>query len=347
MLRLEFERRRARLGAVSLRRHAPWIHKAIRAGQPFHFRSKTRWRHNAINLTALGVLLGIVAVTVWASTLFKAWLYVPIAAVIFGWSYFSFFILVVHEASHGMFFIFENRRVHRLVNRTLGWMFSVPFATHYAKHWERGHLEHHLRPLEPNDPQQSNTLVGAKLWETVCCNLFIPGFLFVERTILRKRKFGKSTSSKGVIVAFVAFWGILLSLVFVLIRPSAALGLFLGLHVLSAWNHIKGSLEHGGAIGREDNPFLRSRTSLFPFRSVLMPFHITLHFEHHLNFCVPWYDLPTYHRALKEIVPRLIWDELVNTHPWQQLSGTLGGLSEPARASAAPELSRTSAAGSA
>ena len=33
------------------------------------------------------------------------------------------------------------------------------------------------------------------------------------------------------------------------------------------------------------------------------PFFINYHFEHHLNFNVPWYRLPEYHRAILNIVP--------------------------------------------
>ena len=317
---------------------AAWIAEAIRAGQAWHFRKKVRWVHNLINLTAFAMVMTIATLGVLASNWVSPWLYVPIAGCVFGLVYFSMFILVVHEASHGMFLVLDDRRWHLRLNRAFGWCCSIPFAVHYIKHWEEGHLEHHVRPLEPADPQQSNTLVGRELWKTVLMNAFIPCYLFLERTVLRKRKFGKSTSSKGVIVVFIIFWAIVLPLIGWLVNPWASVALFWGLHTLSAWNHIKGSLEHGGAIGKEANPFLRSRTTFFPGRRLLMPWNITLHFEHHLNFCVPWYDMLRYHRVLRDIVPDAIWDEVINHHPFAQLSGSLGGLSEDARAAGSKSI---------
>lgn len=290
--------------------------------------------HNLINLSALSLVLAVAVATVLASNWLSPWIYVPVAGCIFGLVYFSLFILVVHEASHGMFVVLKDRRWHLRLNRMFGWSCSIPFAVHYIKHWEEGHLEHHVRPLEPADPQQSNTLVGRELLKTVLMNAFIPCYLFLERTVLRKRKFGKSTSSKGVIVVFVIFWAIALTAVGAWVSPWASAALFFGLHTLSSWNHIKGSLEHGGEIGREPNPYLRSRTTFFPGRRLLMPFNITLHFEHHLNFCVPWYDMLRYHRVLRDIVPSAVWNEVMNDHPFAQLSGSLGGLSEEARAAA-------------
>jgi fatty acid desaturase len=73
--------------------------------------------------------------------------------------------------------------------------------------------------------------------------------------------------------------------------------------VLSALNQLKGALEHGGTIGHDPNPLLRSRSTLLPLRWLLMPFNISLHFEHHLNATVPWYSLPMYHRTVRALVP--------------------------------------------
>ena len=71
-------------------------------------------------------------------------------------------------------------------------------------------------------------------------------------------------------------------------------------------------------------PLLRSRTSLFPLRRVLMPFNISMHFEHHLNPGVPWYELPRYHAALRGIIPRPLQPAIFNTQLREQLAGRLG-----------------------
>lgn len=309
-------------------RHPAFIYDAIRAGQPYHYRTKRAWVHNSINSLATAALLAGLGITVWLGTFVNPWLYVPIAAVVFGWLYFSLFILVVHEASHSMYLIAENRRLHTWINRIPGWMVATVFAVHYAKHWERGHLEHHVRPLEINDPQQFNTSIGRKLAVGVAMNVFIPGWLILERTVFRtKRAGGKSSSSPVVLVGFVVIWVVGLTLSAIYLGGPVALAGFLGIHVLTAWNLVKGALEHGGALAKEKDPFFRSRTTLFFGRRLLMPFNITLHFEHHLNFCVPWYDLPRYQRDLTTIVPASVFHDMINPSPWQQLAGNLGGLS--------------------
>ncbi len=99
----------------------------------------------------------------------------------------------------------------------------------------------------------------------------------------------------------------------------SAVAIVFGFGVLGALNQIKGSLEHGGAIGFERNRNLRSRTSLFPLRQLLMPFNISLHFEHHLNYCVPWYDLGRYHRILFEGTPEPLRAYIYNTRVFEQL----------------------------
>ena len=100
-----------------------------------------------------------------------AWLFVPLAPIPLGILYFGCFVLVVHEASHDMFVVFRDRQRQKRWNRAFGWAVAVVFATHYGKHWEHGHREHHVRPLEPADPQQHNILVGRPLLVRVLCNL--------------------------------------------------------------------------------------------------------------------------------------------------------------------------------
>ena len=303
---------------------------AILAGHRYHFRHKTPLAHNAINLGALALLLAGIAAVIFASPRIDPLLYVPVAAVAFGVLYFGLFVLVVHEASHQMFLLSGSRQRRRRMNRIAGSCVAVLFATHYRKHWEEGHLEHHVRPLEPDDPQQHNILTGRPLLVRLLANLFVPGFLFLERTIFRTRRAGgKSTSSRGVILAFVAIWAALLAAVGTFVGAPAALALFLGVHVLSALNQIKGALEHGGAIGREPDPYLRSRSTLFALRHLIMPFNVTLHFEHHLNYSVPWYDLPRYQRDLRAIVPATVLAGVINERPLAQLRGRLGGASAP------------------
>lgn len=323
------------------RRYAPWVYEAISAGKQFHFRNQRRWLHNATNLAAIAMIALAVGLLLEASMHLTPWIYLPVGGVGFGLLYFALFILVVHEASHGMLLLSANRRLELWLNRISGWSVCLLFATHYGKHWERGHREHHLRPLEADDPQRFSIWVGPSLRAQVLKTLFIPGFLFYARTVGRaKTTKGKSSSSKPIIVAFVAIWVCVLTTVTLTYGWAAALALFLGIHVLQCLNAIKGGLEHGGAIGQEANPFVRSRTTLFFGRHLLMPLNISLHFEHHLNFTVPWYDLGRYHETLETIVPPEVWRCVVNRSPLAQLRGELGGLSSAAVQALANEENR-------
>ena len=106
-------------------RHPAFIYDAIRAGQPYHFRTKNPLVHNTINAGVTLLLLLGLGVTVWLGTVVNPWVYVPIAAVVFGWLYFSLFILVVHEASHSMYLVAQNRTLHTWLNRIPGWMVAT------------------------------------------------------------------------------------------------------------------------------------------------------------------------------------------------------------------------------
>jgi fatty acid desaturase len=311
----------------------PWIRQAILAGQRYHVRTKSPLLHNGINLGASLVLVLVLIVVAWGATVIHPAIYVPLAAYVFGNTYFALFVLVVHEASHGMFLISRNRRARDILNRLAGWSVAIFFATHYPKHWEVGHLEHHVRPLEPTDPQAHNTLTGGVLLRRVLACVFVPGFLFLERTVFRKRKSGgKSGSTSSAIIGFVVVWIVSLTLLTLTCGWPAALAAFLGIHVIVAFNHVKGSLEHGGPIGHEEDPFLRSRSTFFPGRFFLMPFNISLHFEHHLNYGVPWYELLRYHRDLEEIVPEHVREDVWNHRPLSQLAGALGGVRQASEA---------------
>jgi fatty acid desaturase len=319
------------------KRRAAWVYAAVAAGQRHHFRTKRPWLHNAINLGATAALLAGVALVLRASGAVHPALYIPGAALLFGLLYFALFILIIHEASHSMFLLSADKRRAKALNRLFGTALAPLFAVDYRKHWEIGHLEHHVRPLEPSDPQRFSLPVGPELRRRLLMTLFVPGYLFYERTIGRtKVSAGKSSSSKPTIVAFIGMWAAILTAAGLAYGYPAAIALFWGVPVVASFNLVKGGLEHGGPIGHEDDPLFRSRTTLFWGRRLLMPFNITLHFEHHLNFSVPWYALPRYQRDLAAILPAPVAADVQNRAPWAQLSGRLAGLSPAARALTRP-----------
>lgn len=309
---------------------APWIKAAVIAGKPFRHRAKRPLFHNVLNLTALAGILAVFGTALALGRDAHAWPYVPLASLVFGWCYFALFVLVVHEASHGMFVLARERRVRERWNRIFGWLACLPFAIHFARHWEEGHVIHHRIPIEADDPQQYNRLTGAPLFRDLALLLFVPGYAFVHRFMTPKAR-ARKKSSAWTFVVFFAFWTGVVSVVWRRFSPSAAIALLLGLQVLAAYNQFKGALEHGGPIAFERSAYLRSRTSLFFGRRLLLPFNHSLHFEHHLNFTVPWYELPRYRRALLAIVPRELHDEVWNRDIWGQLAGEKGALPEHLR----------------
>lgn len=304
-----------------------WLRRAIACGNAFHYRKQRPWWHNALNVGCLLGLLASVVATVGLGRLVRSWAYVLPAGAALGVSFFALIILVIHEASHGMFVIHADRRRALAWNRLFGWLVSVPFAINYARHWEEGHHAHHLRPLEPDDPQnEQNGFTGAPLAWMLVKMLLIPGYVMLWNPSRRY------PTHRFRVPASVAFWLVTVGLAVYALgdaRPVAML--VLGLGVVGALNQLKTSMEHGGPIALEENRNFRSRTSFFPLRWLLMPFNISLHFEHHLNYCVPWYLLPSYHRALRAVVPAPLWPEVWNTRVLAQLAGQIGGLPEAVR----------------
>ncbi|NET35308.1 MAG: hypothetical protein F6K19_25315, partial [Cyanothece sp. SIO1E1] len=113
-----------------------------------------------------------------------------------------------------------------------------------------------------------------------------------------------------------------LSLTTLYLSWAVAIASLLGLQILVGLNTLKITMEHGGKLGQQENPFCRSCSSFFPLRGVLMPFNISLHFEHHLNDCVPWYHLMKYHQALKPSIPPEVATDALHTNGqvWQQIN---------------------------
>jgi fatty acid desaturase len=60
---------------------------------------------------------------------------------------------------------------------------------------------------------------------------------------------------------------------------------------------------------------------VFPLRWLLLPYNISLHFEHHLNYGVPWYHLGAFHRDVLRLMPPADQRRYVNANVIRQLSG--------------------------
>jgi fatty acid desaturase len=308
---------------TSLRSQLEWIQQGIKLGNTFHYRQKKTVIHNSLNIVVLLFILTEIGVLFYLGTILSPWLYIPLAAVGFGWSYFMLFILVVHEASHNMFILLKNLRQAKVWNRFFGWIVCIPFGIEYIKHWEIGHQIHHCHPVEPHDPQNCPETIytGKKLVKYLTKVLLIPGYaiLRIDYSCPAEQEYG---SNWWLTISSAFIWILSMSLETIYLSWQVAVAAFLGIQVLVVFNTLKITIEHGGEIGRRANFWLRSRSSFFPLRRLLMPFNISLHFEHHLNYCVPWYDLINYHRQLKKIVPMEFQGDIFkfNSQVWEQIN---------------------------
>jgi len=304
---------------------ARWLREAIALGNQFHFRKQQALLHNARNVGTALLLVGLVGVVLALASHLPVVPYVFVGGACLGLCFFALIVLVVHEASHGMFVISRVRARAKFWNRVAGWAVAIPFSINYARHWEEGHLIHHERPMAEGDPQTENLLTGPALLFMLLRMLFIPGYVFLWNPSRKYR------TQRWLPLASGLIWAVLVALCLRQFGWASLGALLFGLQVLGALNQVKGSLEHGGDIAREPNRNLRSRTSLFPLRWLLMPFNISIHFEHHLNQSVPWYALLRYHRALLRVVPEVVQGEVFNARVFEQLMGRRGGLSAAAR----------------
>ena len=300
-----------------------WLRQCVLAGKSFSYKTKTPWKHNLINLSVFFGVWALIGATAAAGAFItNPLLYVPVATCVFGYAFFCLYILVIHEASHGMLILAGTRKQRLFWNRLFAWPISLLFITHYKKLWEVGHLEHHVRPIEEDDPQSLNRITGPRLFTGIMALLLIPGYVLIQRVFVRA-KLQQKGSSWWVPVVGVLMFGGMLALAGVFISPWVSLALLMGVQLLSALNELKGALEHGGAIAFHPEPLMRSRTSFFPGRHLIMPLNISLHFEHHLNHTVPWYELMNYHHAILPLVPEELRDNIFNTSLMPQLRGEL------------------------
>ncbi|MEM9156278.1 MAG: fatty acid desaturase [Cyanobacteria bacterium P01_F01_bin.33] len=300
----------------------PWLKRAIEAGRDLHYARTPRLWHNALNSSLLLALVGGAIALCWLGGQVKSIAFIPLGALGFGLIYFSLFILVVHEASHNMFLNVGTPRRSRLWNRRLGWLVCIPFGVEYVKHWELGHRIHHRAPTEPDDPQncKETLYTHTALLSRLAKVLLIPGYAILRLgASCPAERYGRNWSLK---LASVIVWSVALAIEAVFLHWTVAVAALLGLHVLVALNTVKITMEHGGAVSRRGQRWMRSCSSFFPLRRVLMPFNISLHFEHHLNAAVPWYNLMTYHQEIAAIVPAEIRPDVFkgDREVWQQMA---------------------------
>lgn len=282
----------------------PWFAEAVRVGNRFSFRQKKPWIHNAINLSCLGLILFGAAGLMVLGGVLPWYVYLPFAVPGFGLVCFALIILVVHEACHQMFLIGHPKRLTEAVSNGLAWCVTLPLGIDYRNHWQGGHLTHHLEALEASDPQNCVETIstGRALLKRILLAL-IPGYTQFVYTYLNCPAYESTPSNRWVLMARYGSWLVVMPLLVWSVSWSVPVAIFLGFQVLDILNEFKIAFEHGGRAMVQENQHLRSTTSIFPLRRLMMPFNISLHFEHHVNFNVPWYSLMAYHKALQAVLP--------------------------------------------
>lgn len=300
--------------ATSLSRPPDWARKIPGLGRDLNAIRQQPLRHNTINgVAVLGLWSSIVGLLVLGSVL-PAVVYIPLAGFLLGCAFFGHFVLIVHECSHDMLFVSRNRKRQKAINRLIGRIAGRMFFTDYLVHWEHGHRVHHLNPNTDEDRQAVNTYTGGQLYRSYL-KLFLPGSFIVFNP---SNQYGFSWVR---ILGGAAFWGPFFALAWLLGGVPAVCAQLIGLHVLAGLNLTKKAQEHGSGLANEPWPILQSRTYLYPLQLLTSPFNINYHFEHHANFCVPWYLLPTYHRRVIEAVPEVLRPYYFHHEFFRQLAG--------------------------
>ena len=295
---------------------APWMREAVAVGGEFHWAKQVPWKHNVKNVTATvalwATIVGILAWGLWAPTL----VHLVVGGFLLGCCFFAHYILVVHECSHNMFVLLQDRAKQKLLNRTIGRVAGGMFFTDYVQHWEKGHTVHHLHPCEDDDPQDKNPETGATLYKKYAALLLIPGF---PLKLNPSNQYGVSILR---LLGGLAFFGPVAVAMFFLVGPWSPLILLVGFHTLMALNLTKKAQEHGCGLKFEEFRILRSRTYFYGTSLLTSPFNINYHFEHHANFNVPWYALPAYHQKLLDVVPEALKPYYFHHEFLSQLHGT-------------------------
>lgn len=314
-----------------------WIEAGIAVGNRFHCRTKIPLIHNCLNLSLLFLILTGVGVVAYGSTLLSPWIYIPLASLALGFLFLNLFILVIHEASHNLFLLNKSWKKQTRWNELFGGSVSILFSTNFREHWEIGHLIHHLHPIESVDRQICNPRTGRELLHQILGFLLKPGFIFVSAVRGGGTEYDCPAAKKypifwsGMVVGLV-FWVLVIWLSIHFLSWAFPVALFFSFRVLAILTVLKSALEHGGEIGHQENPYLRQKSSVFPLRYLLLPLNICYHFEHHLNYWVPWYDLGKYHRELVKIIPADLQPYFFNRKIWKQISGETEDIPSASRA---------------
>jgi fatty acid desaturase len=256
--------------------------------------------HNLLNLTCLVVSLFLIGSILIFATLHHQNPLILFTSPVLGVLLFSVYVLVLHEAAHDMFWLTQNAELRIRLNRITGKLVSLLLLQDFQNDWRIGHIKHHQYPLEDGkDPQiAAEGICGRPLFKKILILLLIPGVAVVMN---RKKRLHKRNSVP--IVLSLAFWTSVGSVMGYSGGLWAVLTLLYGFNFLMIVNLNRIAQEHGSNLKFEKMPEMRSRTYRAWFAVVIFPYNVNYHFEHHLSMVVPWYRLPAYACAIRQLLP--------------------------------------------
>jgi fatty acid desaturase len=259
--------------------------------------------HNLINVFSLILVFIFILLVLMMADYSQSITWALIFSPLFGLLLFALFILVVHESSHHNLFFAKKFPIAKTIELFLARIVCYLSFQSFDRDWLDGHNRHHTFPLKNEDPQNcpSFCLNGKKLLIECLKVLFLPGYSFYKQSSCHPIPFNKNLMT---ILISTLLWLMIFSVISLQTNVWVAASFYWGTSWAMVLNLLKVSMEHSGRALLIENEWLKSFSSEFFGQKILMPFSICLHFEHHLMPKIPWYNLASFHRQLKDELPK-------------------------------------------
>jgi len=263
------------------------------------FMQRSNWkgaRAVAFNWLCLAVIFALVAR--WPNPLT-----IVVGIVLLGGRQLAFAALM-HDAGHGL--LFASKRANHLVGQ---WLAAYPILSDQPRYM-KGHRRHHALAGTAQDPDLGNyrsyPITRASFRRKVLRDLTgQTGWRALQATWRRGRtELGKAPWNGNALAGHAIVNGAMFAVLagaghpwLFLMWPAA----YLTVYMLFA--RLRQVAEHGGTPDLYDlDPRKNTRTTYVRWweRPFLAPYNLNYHLEHHFLAAVPCYNLPAFHRFLKE-----------------------------------------------
>ncbi len=198
--------------------------------------------------------------------------------------------ILMHDAAHGL--LFANRRLNDWVG---AWLCAFPVFTSLSL-YRPYHLTHHRFTQQSQDPDLGLSapfpITRKSLWRKIVRDL--TGQTAFQR---RREQFKSGIAVREGLIANAILWGLLAAAGYWWLYPA------LWLLPLATWyqfiSRIRNIAEHA-VVPDNDDPLRNTRTTYAGplMRTLVAPYWVNFHLEHHLFMFVPCWRLPAAHRAL-------------------------------------------------